>query len=47
MLGTGALDGAGTILGLEVVESLGAGTLADNQEVFVELSKISMFSPIE
>ncbi len=47
MLGTGALDGAGTILGLEVVESLGAGTLSDNQEVFVELSKISMFSPIE
>ncbi len=47
MLGTGSLDGAGSILGLEVVESLGAGTLADNQEVFVELSKISMFSPIE
>ncbi len=47
LLGTGALDGAGTILGLEVVESLGAGTLSDNQEVFVELSKISMFSPIE
>ena len=47
MLGTGSLDGAGAILGLEVVESLGAGTLADNQEVFVELSKISIFSPIE
>ncbi len=47
MLGTGALDGAGAILGLEVVESLGAGTLSENQEVFVELSKISMFSPIE
>ena len=47
MLGTGSLDGAGAILGLEVVESLGAGTLSDNQEVFVELSKISMFSPIE
>ena len=47
MLGTGSLDGAGTILGLDVVESLGAGTLADNQEVFVELSKISIFSPIE
>ena len=47
MLGTGSLDGAGTILGLEVVESLGAGTLSDNQEVFVELSKISIFSPIE
>lgn len=47
MLGTGSLDGAGTILGLEVVESLGAGTLSDSQEVFVEVSKISIFSPIE
>ncbi len=47
MLGTGSLDGAGTILGLEVVESLGADTLSDNQEVFIELSKISMFSSIE
>lgn len=46
-LGTGSLDGAGTILGLEVVESLGAGTLGDSQEVFVEVSTISIFSPIE
>ena len=29
LLGTGSLDGAGTILGLEVVESLGAGTLSE------------------
>ena len=47
LLGTGSLDGAGTIIGLDVVESLGAGTLSDSQEVFVEVSKISIFSPIE
>ena len=47
MLGTGSLDGAGTIVGLDVVESLGAGTLSDYQEVFIEVSKISIFSPIE
>ena len=47
MLGTGALDGAGHILGLEVVESLGAGTLAKNQEVFVEVSNVTVFSSIE
>ena len=47
MLGTGALDGAGHILGLEVIESLGAGTLAKNQEVFVEVSHVSIFSAIE
>lgn len=47
VLGTGALDGAGHILGLEVIESLGAGTLAKNQEVFVEVSNVSIFSAIE
>lgn len=47
MLGTGALDGAGNILGLEVVEGMGARTLAPDQEVFIEISKISAFSPID
>ena len=47
LLGTGALDGAGHILGLEVIESLGAGTLAANQEVFVEVNNVSIFSSID
>lgn len=47
LLGTGALDGAGHILGLEVIESLGAGTLAPNQEVFVEVNNVSIFSSID
>lgn len=47
MLGTGALDGAGYIFGLEVVDSLGATTLSYDQEVFIEVSNVSIFSPID
>lgn len=47
MLGTGALDGAVAILGLDVVENLGAGTLTKEQEVFVQVTQFSVFSPIE
>lgn len=46
MLGTGALDGAGYILGLEVLESLGDNTLDDDQEVFVEVNNVSIFTAI-
>lgn len=47
MLGTGSLDGAGNILGIEVIENLGADTLSKDQKVFIEVSKISIFTPIE
>lgn len=47
MLGTGSLDGAGNIIGLEVIESLGEASLDEDQEVFVEISKISIFSKVE
>ena len=47
MLGTGSLDGAGNILGIEVIENLGANTLSKDQKVFIEVSKISIFTPIE
>lgn len=47
MIGTGYLDGAGNILGLEVVNSTGIGTLNDDQVIFVEISKISMFSAVD
>ena len=46
MLGTGSLDGAGNINGLDVIDSMGIGTLNPDQSVFVEISKISAFSPI-
>lgn len=47
MLGTGALDGAGNINGLDVIDSMGLNTLNPDQLVFVEISKISAFSPID
>lgn len=47
MMGTGALDGGGNILGLEVLESMGINTLGSEQKVLVEISRVSAFSPIE
>lgn len=47
LLGPGSLDTASTILGLEIINSMGIGTLAGNKEVFVEVNNISLFSDIE
>lgn len=47
LLGTGSLDAATELLGLEVVESMGIGTLAGDKEVFIEVNNISLFSDIE
>lgn len=47
LLGPGFLDTASTILGLEIVNSMGIGTLAGNKEVFIEVNNISLFSDIE
>ena len=47
LLGTGSLDAAAGLLGLEVVESMGIGTLAGDKEVFIEVNNISLFSDIE
>ncbi|MBO4609661.1 MAG: HDOD domain-containing protein [Lachnospiraceae bacterium] len=47
MLGTGMLDGAGTVLGIELVESMGMRTLTDDKAVFVEVSNVSLFSDID
>lgn len=47
LLGTGANDGAGTISGLEVIESMGIETLASDTDVFVEVNNISIFSDIK
>lgn len=47
MLGTGSLDGAGNIIGLDAIESLGTSTLDDDQVFFVEISKVSIFSAID
>lgn len=47
LLGTGCLDTASGLLGLEIVENMGIGTLAGEKEVFVETNNISLFSDIE
>lgn len=40
------LDGAGTINGLEIIESMGMHTLTGGKEVFVPVSNVSIFSDI-
>lgn len=47
MLGTGQLDGAARIPGLEIMQSMGMETLSDDKEVFVPISNISIFADIE
>ena len=44
LLGTGQLDGAGRIEGLEVIQSMGLETLCGVSNVFVSVSNMSLFS---
>ena len=47
LLGTGQNDGATSIAGLEVIQSMGIETLSDDKEVFVPITNISIFADIE
>ncbi len=47
MLGTGQNDGAASVEGLELIESMGIETLSEDKEIFVPLSNISIFSDVE
>lgn len=47
MLGTGQLDGAARIVGLEVIQNMGIETLSEDKEVFIPISNISIFADIE
>ena len=47
MNGVTRLDGAGNIVGLDIVNSLGAETFSDNKLVFIQLNSISVFSNVE
>lgn len=47
MLGSGQYDGASSIPGLEVIQSMGLETISDDKEVFVPISNISVFTDIE
>lgn len=46
-LGTGQLDGAARIDGMEVIQSMGIDTLSGSSEVFVSLTNMSLFSDVE
>ena len=47
MLGTGRFDGAAAVEGLELIESMGIETLSADEEIFVPVSNISVFSDVE
>ncbi len=47
LLGSGQLDGAARIEGLEVIQSMGINTLSDDKEIFVPVNNISVFTDIE
>lgn len=47
MQGTGSLDGASRIPGLEMIQKMGIETLSEDREVFVPISNISVFADIE
>lgn len=43
---TSALDGAGVVTGLEIVDKIGLETLSDDHMVFVEVNNVSIFTDI-
>ncbi len=45
-LGAGSLDGAGTVVGLDIIDSIGMEALSGDREIFVEVNNISIFSDI-
>lgn len=47
MLGSGRLDGAASIPGLEMIQKMGIETLSSDKEVFVPISNIAIFADIE
>jgi EAL and modified HD-GYP domain-containing signal transduction protein len=47
LLGTGSFDGAGTIAGLDIIQSMGLETVSSDKDIFVEVNNISIFSDIE
>ena len=44
--GTGALDGAGRVDGMEVIQSMGMETLSADRDVFVTVSSMNIFSDL-
>ncbi len=47
MLGTAQYDGATTVEGLELIESMGIETISEDTEIFVPVTNIAIFSDVE
>ncbi|MBO6015226.1 MAG: HDOD domain-containing protein [Lachnospiraceae bacterium] len=47
LLGTGSLDGASRVEGLELVETVGVEALADSKNLFIPVTNISIFMDLE
>ncbi len=47
LMGTGILDTASSVMGFEIVNSMGVDLLSGDGDVFVEVSEVSMFSNLE
>lgn len=47
MLGSGLYDGAATVEGLEVIQSMGVDTISEDIPIFVPVTNISIFSDID
>lgn len=47
LLGTGSLDGASQVVGLELIETVGVEALADSKNLFVPVTNISIFTDLE
>ena len=47
LLGTGSLDLASRVLGLEIINNMGLDSVLDDRMVFIEVNNISVFADIE
>ncbi len=45
--GGSRFDGAGNVVGLDIVDNIGIDNLADDREVFIEINNISIFADIK
>lgn len=45
--GSGRFDGAGHVIGLDIVDSTGIDTLSGSREVFIEVNDISIFADLD
>ena len=47
LLGTGSLDLATRVLGLEIVNNMGLGSVSEDRNVFIEVNEVSVFTDLE